>query len=316
MLETSARLLRLLSLLQTRRDWATADLAERLEVAPRTVRRDMGRLRDLGYPVHATPGVAGGYRLGAGAVLPPLLLDDEEAVAVALSLRTAAAGTVAGLEETALRALSKLDQVLPSRLRRRVATLQSYTVPAPPAGPTVDANALTTIAAACRDTELLRFDYADHYGVTGLRTAEPHRLVYTGRRWYLVAWDIERSAWRSFRVDRIRPRTPNGPRFTPRELPGGDVAGFVSRGVAAALWRYRARVTVHAPATVVARRIPSTWLLEPLGDDRCLLDAGADSPRLLAVYLGALDLAFDASEHPELAEALRSLATRLTAAAG
>src|SRR6266511_595833 len=213
MLETSARLLRLLSLLQARRDWTGADLADRLGVSARTVRRDVERLRDLGYPVHATRGTDGGYRLGAGAAMPPLLLDDEEAVAVAVGLRTATGGAIAGIEETSVRALAKLEQVLPSRLRRRVNALQTYTVRIPPDSPvpTVEPAVLTVLAACCRDHERLRFDYRDHDGSASVRTVEPHRLVNWGRRWYLVAWDVDRRDWRTFRVDRIAPREPTGP---------------------------------------------------------------------------------------------------------
>ncbi len=186
-----------------------------------------------------------------------MLLDDEEAVAVTVGLRTATGGAIAGIEEASLRALAKLEQVLPSRLRRRVNTLQTYTVSVPrnDAGPTVDPAVLTTLAAVCRDREQLRFDYHDHAGTATLRTVEPYRLVNWGRRWYLLAWDVERRDWRTFRVDRMRPRTPTGPRFTPRDLPDDDVAAYVSRRVSAAAWRYRAQVTVHAPAEVVADRI-------------------------------------------------------------
>src|SRR6266540_2965783 len=191
MLETSARLLRLLSLLQARRDWTGADLADRLGVSARTVRRDVERLRDLGYPVHATRGTDGGYRLGAGAAMPPLLLDDEEAVAVAVGLRTATGGAIAGIEETSVRALAKLEQVLPSRLRRRVNAVQEFTVPfVRPGGPTVDADVLAVIAGACRDRERLRFPYKTFDGTASRRLVEPLRLVHTGRRWYLVAWDV------------------------------------------------------------------------------------------------------------------------------
>ncbi|RCV50191.1 helix-turn-helix transcriptional regulator, partial [Marinitenerispora sediminis] len=192
MLETSARLLRLLSLLQTHRDWTGAELADRLGITTRTVRRDVEKLRTLGYPVHAAPGVAGGYRLGAGAALPPLLLDDDEAVAVAVGLRTAAGGTVAGIEESSVRALAKLEQVLPSRLRHRVTTLHAVTVAVPDSGAAVAPDVLTAIAAACRAHERLRFDYRDHAGQPSVRDVEPHRLVHTGRRWYLVAWDTDR----------------------------------------------------------------------------------------------------------------------------
>lgn len=313
MLETSARLLRLLSLLQTPREWTGSELAERLDVSTRTVRNDVERLRSLGYPVHATRGAVGGYRLGAGAELPPLLLDDEEAVAVAVGLRSAAGGSIAGIEETSLRALAKLEQVLPVRLRRRVNALQTYTVAVPGdgVGPTVDAAVLTAIAAACRDHERLRFDYRDHNGSASLRIVEPHRMVNWGRRWYLVAWDTERQDWRTFRVDRIAPRTPTGPRFTPRELPEGDVAAYVSRRVSSAAWRYRARVRVHAPAEVIAERItPAVGTVEPIDGHTCVLDTGADTIDTLAVYLGLLGVDFDVTDPPELVAHLRTLAGR------
>src|SRR5690349_22043257 len=219
MLETSARLLRLLSLLQGRRDWTSAELATRLGVTTRTIRNDVGRLRELGYPVDARPGVAGGYRLGTGGALPPLLLDDEEAVAVAIGLRTAASGPVAGIEETSVRALAKLQQVLPSRLRHKVSAFQSYALPVPSVGPQADPDVLTVIAGACRAHERLRFDYEAHSGAASRRTVEPYRLVSSLQRWYLFAWDVDKADWRTFRVDRMRPKTPTGPRFTARDLP-------------------------------------------------------------------------------------------------
>jgi predicted DNA-binding transcriptional regulator YafY len=314
MLETSARLLRLLSLLQTRRDWSGAELAERLGVSARTVRRDVERLRDLGYPVHAARGVAGGYRLGAGAKLPPLLLDDEEAVAVAVGLRTAASGgVVAGIEETSVRALAKLEQVLPSRLRHRVNAVAAYTVTVPmeAAGPAVDVEALTAIAGACRDHQQLRFDYRDRAGSDSLRTVEPHLLVCWGRRWYLLAWDTDRASWRTFRVDRVRPRTPTGPRFLPRGLPDADIAAWISRGVWSAGWRHRAEVRLHAPAEAVAQRIPpGVGLLEALDEDTCLLRTGAETLETLAVHLGMLGVDFEVSGPPELVDHLRTLADR------
>lgn len=323
MLETSARLLRLLSLLQTPREWTGTELADRLGVTTRTVRSDVGRLRDLGYPVHATRGAIGGYRLAAGANLPPLLLDDEEAVAVAIGLRTATVGSVAGIEESALRALAKLEQVLPDRLRRRINTLQSYTVPVPPApdrkGTRVSAEVLTTITAACRDRERLRFDYRAHDGAVSRRDVEPYRLVNWGRRWYLVAWDVQRGAWRTYRVDRVEPRVPTGPRFTPRELPDEDVAGYVARGVSTAAWRYQVRITVHAPATVIAERLPpSLGPVEAVDEHTCAVVLGNNDVEMLAVWLGALgrDFAFDHREAPELAEQLRALAERYGRAAG
>src|SRR6266511_61348 len=266
MLQTSARLLRLLSLLQARADWSGPELADRLGVTTRTVRNDVERLRTLGYPVHATPGVAGGYRLGAGAALPPLLLDDDEAVAVAVGLRTAAGGSVTGIQETSLRALVKLEQLLPSRLRHRVRAVQAATVEIPTTGPTADAEVLTAVAGACRDHQRLRFDYRAHDGSASLRTVEPHRLVHDRGRWYLVAWDADRGDWRTFRADRMAPRIPTGPRFAPRDPPDGDVVRHLLRGVGAATWRYRARVIVHAPATVIAGRLPPAVLVEAVDE--------------------------------------------------
>jgi predicted DNA-binding transcriptional regulator YafY len=318
-LETSARLLRLLSLLQTPREWTGAELAGRLSVSTRTVRNDIERLRALGYPVHATRGSIGGYRLAAGASLPPLLLDDEEAVAVAVGLRTAAVGSVAGIEETALRALAKLEQVLPSRLRRRVNTLQTYTVTVGPdrPGPSVTAEVLTAITAACRDHERLRFRYQSHERADSRRDVEPYRLVNWGRRWYLVAWDTERRDWRTFRVDRMQPLIPTGPRFVPRELPDADVARYVSRGVSTAAWRYRARVTVHAPAQVIAERLPAVMgPVEAIDEHTCAVDTGSDNVELLAVWLGALGADFTVTGAPELVEHLRRLADRYQRAVG
>ncbi len=311
MLETSARLLRLLSLLQTPREWTGAELGERLGVSPRTVRNDVDKLRELGYPVHATRG-PGGYRLGSGAAMPPLLLDDEEAVAVAVGLRTAAGGAVAGIEEASLRALGKLEQVLPSRLRSRVSSLQSVITPVPGVpGPLVDPDVLTAVAAACRARERLRFAYLSHDGAASDREAEPYQLVNWGRRWYLVAFDVGRGDWRTFRVDRISLRTPGGGRFTPQPLPSSDLAEWVSKRVALAGWRYRARVTVFAPAAVVTTRIgPYAGTVTSVDDGTCVLDTGSDSLSTLAVYLGLLGFDFRVESPPELAGHIRALTER------
>ncbi|MFV2098615.1 helix-turn-helix transcriptional regulator [Micromonospora sp. LOL_013] len=312
MLETSTRLLRLLSLLQTRRDWPGSLLAQRLDVSERTIRRDVDRLRDLGYPVHSTRGTDGGYRLGAGTAMPPLLLDDDEAVAVAVGLRTAA-GSVAGIEETSVRALAKLEQVLPSRLRYQVNAVHAYTeqVPADQPGPTVDPATLAVLASACRDQHRLRFDYRAHDGTSSVRAVEPHRVVRWGRRWYLVAWDVDRQEWRTFRVDRLVPRTPTGPRFADRPPPEGGVVGHVAARVSAAAWRHRARILVHGPAATVAERInPAVGVVEAVDDRLCVLHTGADSIDLLAVHLALLDLDFTVTEPPELVARLRTLATR------
>ncbi|MFB4306371.1 helix-turn-helix transcriptional regulator [Actinomadura sp. GTD37] len=311
MLETSARLLRLLSLLQTPRDWPGTELAERLGVSSRTIRRDVDRLRELGYAVHATAG-APGYRLGAGSGLPPLLLDDDEAVAVAIGLGTAAVSDVAGIQETSVRALAKLERVLPARLRSRVGALRSITVPLTGAAAGVDPSVLTAIAAAVRDRESLRFDYRSHDGTAQRRTAEPYRLVNSGRRWYLVAWDPGRDDWRTFRVDRLRLRTPNGPRFTPREPPSGDLVRYISERISAAPYRYRGRFTVQAPADAIAARMPPTMaVVDPVGDDVCVLTTGSNSLDELAMWVGQLGVPFHVDEPPELRHHIRALGDRL-----
>jgi predicted DNA-binding transcriptional regulator YafY len=316
MLETSARLLRLLSLFQARRDWTGAELAERLGVAPRTVRRDVEKLRGLGYPVNATGGVAGGYRLGAGAAMPPLLLDDDEAVAVAIGLRGAAGGSVAGVAEASVRALAKLEQVLPSRLRHRIGGLHSMVVPLLAGGPTVDPETLTAIAAACRDRLRLRFDYRGRDGAESVRTTEPHRLVHTGRRWYLVAYDLERADWRTYRVDRMRPRTPTGPRFVPRDPPA-DAAAFLSQSVASAPYRYQARILMRAPLAAVADRgSPTAGRLEPVDEHSCVLHTGANSLDTIALYVGLKGFDFEVLDPPELVGYVRELARRFARAAG
>jgi predicted DNA-binding transcriptional regulator YafY len=314
--DTSVRLLRLLSLLQSRRSWSGPELADRLGVGVRTIRRDMERLRSLGYPVNAEPGVAGGYRLGAGAALPPLLLDDQEAVAVAVALRTAASGTVIGIEETSMRALAKLEQVLPSRLRRRVRALGSFTVPTLGGAPAVDVEVLAMIAAACRDQERLRFGYRRHDGEESRRTVEPHRLVLLGRRWYLVAWDADRSEWRSFRVDRITTRLSVGGRFPARGPPPGGAAAFVAEGAAAARHRWQATVVLRAPLAAVAPRVPqNVGTLEAIDDETCLLRTAADWLGGLAIYIGAIGVDFEVIDPPELVDELRSLGDRFQRAA-
>src|SRR6476646_8798139 len=246
--QTSSRLLELLSLLQGRREWSGEELAGRLEVSGRTIRRDIERLRELGYPVDSLTGPGGGYRLRAGSAMPPLLLDDEEAIAIAVGLRTAARASVTGIEETAVRALVKLEQVLPAHLRRRVSALGSATIAPPATGPTVDPQHLTVIAAACRDSECVRFAYRSRDGTDMRRDVEPHSLVNLGRRWYLVAWDRRREDWRTFRVDRIERPAATGPRFTARALPAKDASAYVRSSISDAFSRFEARVTVHAPA--------------------------------------------------------------------
>lgn len=316
MLDTSARLLELLSLLQSRAEWSGAELSERLGVGARTIRRDVERLRALGYPVNATRGVAGGYRLGAGASLPPLLLDDEEAVAVAAGLRAATSVGITGIEEISLRALAKLEQVLPARLRRRVNALGAATVPYPGAGPTVDAETLATIAGACRDHERLRFAYQGHDRVASRRLVEPHRLVHNGRRWYLVAWDVDRAGWRTFRVDRIEPSPAPDRRFHPREPPAKDIAAYVARGVSATRDRYQATVILAAPAEQLTGKFPP-WMgsIEPRDATSCILHTGSDWLGGLAVYIANLGADFEVLEPPELIDEVARLAERFTVAA-
>jgi len=315
MLKTSARLLRLLSLFQAQRYWSGAELSQRLEVTCRTLRRDVDRLRSLGYPVHSTAGVEGGYQLGAGATLPPLLLDDDEAVAVALGLRTSAQGGISGLEEASVRALLKLEQVLPPRLRPRVMALHGFVVPLERRGPIIDGNLLSGIAGACRDCECIRFKYQDRVGSPSMRLVEPHRLVHTGYRWYLVAWDLGRKDWRTFRVDRIEGKPKSSTRFKARKPPEGDFAKFVSKSLSQVPYPVRARITLRAPLESLAKRIPpSAGVLESLDANSCLLQTGSYSVEGIAMHLSWLGVDFQVHEPPELIQHLRKLADRFTAA--
>jgi predicted DNA-binding transcriptional regulator YafY len=319
---SSARLLRLLSLLQARREWPGPELAERLGVSVRTVRRDVERLRDLGYPVHATPGAAGGYGLEAGAAMPPLLLDDEEAVAIAVGLRAAAGGAVEGIGEASVRALAKLEQVLPARLRRRVTALHAATTPltGPPAGPAADHEALTVLAAAARDGERVRFAYRDRDDGETRRLVEPYGLVSAGRRWYLVAFDTGRADWRTFRVDRLTDPRPTGVRRPPREPPAADAAAFVARSLArspaGARPVGRAVLTVHASAEELADRFRVTGAeVEPVDDRTCRLRTAPDSLEWTALRIAYLDLDFEVDGPPELTAKLAAMGARLTRAA-
>lgn len=293
MVETSARLLRVLSLLQSPRDWSGAELADRLGATPRTIRRDVERLRGLGYPVHSSTGTSGGYRLGAGAELPPLLLDDEEAVAVAVGLQSAAGG-VEGIEESSARALAKLEQVLPHRLRRRVNALAAYTVPTTRAhqGPVVHPALIAELANACRDRQQLRFSYETHQGATGRRIVEPHRLVSTYRRWYLVGWDTGRADWRTFRLDRITLTPPHGPRFAPRPLPAQDLAAWVFEGVAVRAYPEQVTVLLRVPVERAAEAVSlAAGSLEAVDGESCLLRTGGPSLELILAHI--LMLGFD-----------------------
>jgi predicted DNA-binding transcriptional regulator YafY len=313
---TSSRLLSLLSLLQARRDWPGTELADRLEVSGRTIRRDIDRLRELGYPVESMTGPAGGYRLQAGTAMPPLLLDDDEAIAIAVGLRTAAGASVAGIEETSLRALVKLEQVLPAHLRRRVRALQTSTMTLTwgRSDDLADPEHLALIAAACRDHERLRFTYRARDDATSRREVEPHSLVNAGRRWYMVAWDCGREDWRTFRLDRMARPASTGVRFTPRELPAKDAATFVSDNLRSAPRRYEARVTVHAPAAELRKRRWFGGTVEEDGDERCVYCASDDNLDWLAMRVGMLGFEYEVHEPPELVERLRDLSDRIVRA--
>jgi predicted DNA-binding transcriptional regulator YafY len=315
--DSAARLLHLLSLLQARAQWTGAELAERLGVTDRTLRRDVERLRALDYPVSAVRGVAGGYRLGAGGTLPPLLLDDDEAVAVAVSLRTAANGSITGIADTAISALMKLEQVLPTRLRHRVGALHQSTAALPGWSATVEPDVLTALAAACRDRVAIRMAYTDHHGTASARLVEPHRLVHTGRRWYLVAHDVDRAAWRTFRADRVRDPRTTGVRFVHRDPP--DAVEFVAAAITTGPYPYRARILFQAPARVLAERIASSvGVIEATGPDAdtCILTVGSDSLDAIAMHLGVLDIGFTVLEPPELRARIQAVAERFQQALG
>lgn len=320
-----ARMLRLLSLLQTRREWSGAELAERLGVTGRTIRRDIERLRDLGYPVEGTTGHAGGYRLAAGTDLPPLLLDDEEAIAIAVALSTATSG-VTGIEDTAVRALAKLEQVLPARLRHQVSAVHTATIPlAWGDGPQADPLTLAALAAACRDHEIVTIDHRSRQATTTTaRRVEPHALVAAGSRWYLVAHDLDNDGWRTFRVDRLTSVSPTGRRFTPRELPAANPAAYVATTIATAPARYTARATVPLDATTVRARtgaLPER--VQPQGDHTCTVDLSAHNPLHIAIHLLTLgpDTTLQgpgnlAPHLEKLGRQLLSAARRLSEAAG
>jgi predicted DNA-binding transcriptional regulator YafY len=315
--DPSGRMLHLLSLLQTHRYWPGPELCSRLEVSSRTLRRDIDRLRELGYLVESTRGIEGGYRLSAGADLPPLLLEDEEAVAIGVGLRAAADGSVGGIEDAALRALTKLEQVMPARLRRRVNDLGMVTVPLSVGGPKVDWSVITVLAQACRDTLRVCFAYVAFDGTATERTVEPHRLVSAGRRWYLVAWDIDRRDWRSFRVDRMTTVPDLLTRFNPRELPAPDAATFVAQGIESIGTRVEARLTAAAPATEVAERV--RWFggsVTPLDDGSCEVRMSGESVEWLAACVGLLGVDAVIHEPLSLADHVRELGARLARAAG
>ncbi|MGW5359634.1 helix-turn-helix transcriptional regulator [Actinopolymorpha pittospori] len=318
MANTSSRTLRLLSLLQTHRFWPGGELAERLGVSVRTLRRDVDRLRELGYPVDAHRGVDGGYQLAAGAALPPLVVDDEEAVALAIGLRTAAQGAIAGIEESSVRALAKVVQVMPPRLRRRVDALRTATVPAVWGnGPTVDAEVLTTLAQACRDEEQLRFSYTAAGGERTKRHVEPHRLVSLGRRWYLVAYDLLRHDWRSFRLDRLSDPHNTGVRFRPRKLPAEDAAAYVRASMdSTSAASQTVEAVVHAPAEKVRALIGQWATVEELEEGRCRFLMTTDQLDWPAFALGGVGAEFEVLQPPELVEHIREWGTRFLRATG
>ncbi|MBM7494725.1 putative DNA-binding transcriptional regulator YafY [Micromonospora luteifusca] len=312
---TTERVLRLLALLQRQPSRTAAELAAELGVTGRCVRRDVQRLRTLGYPVHATAGVGGGYRLGAGTRLPPLLLDDEEAIATAVSLRLASGGTVAGAGEAALRALAKLDQVMPSRLRAEVRAVHGSTETLIGPVAQIDAELLMTLARACRDAVRVRFRYAGRDGGEHERTVEPVRMVTTGRRWYLMAWDVDRDDWRTFRLDRMRAAVATTWRFRARVHP--DPVAFVRRSVTEAPYRHLARVRVHAPADRVRDVVPpQVGRVEDDRDGWCVLVVGGESLDWVAAHVARLSYDVEVLEPPELSEAAAELARRLAAMAG
>jgi predicted DNA-binding transcriptional regulator YafY len=306
---SAARLLALLSLLQTPREWPGSELARRLEVSPRTVRRDVEQLRELGYPVDATMGAEGGYRLVAGAALPPLLLDDEEAVAIAVGLRAAAGQAIDGIEDAAVRALTKLERVLPSRLRYRVGALSTATVSLVTGEqPAVDPSQLTGIAGAVTNRERLRFAYRDAEGGESKRHVEPYRLVSAGRRWYLVAFDLDRDDWRVFRVDRIGNALATGARYQLRELPDGDPVSFVTSKLYSTMPTYEAVVVVDLPAAKVP---PHLGTVEAVDEHRSRVRAGADTLEWLAFRFATAGCEFTVEEPAELVDYLRKLGGRV-----
>lgn len=313
MLTASARLLSLLSLLQSRPHWGGGMLAERMGIHPRTLRRDIDRLRQLGYPIHASTGVAGGYAFRPGRALPPLLLDDEEALAAAIALRTAVTGTISGIEHTAITALVKIEQAMPPRLRPRLEALRSAILPTDQIGPLVDAGRLTALAAACRDQLQLAFEYIDRTGQLSSRQVEPQGVVHTDRRWYLVAWDPARDDWRTFRIDRITSTPVVGAHFAPRAGPGeGDLRQWVAQALSLGQYPDEARIILHAPLAALRQQIPaSAGVLEVVDAGRCLLRCGANPLGSVIYWLLAMDLEFEVLGPPALIERLRQTAERV-----
>jgi predicted DNA-binding transcriptional regulator YafY len=308
---TAGRLLHLLALLQRRPSWSGQDLAERLGVDARTVRRDVERIRELGYLVESTPGTAGGYHLGVGADMPPLLLDEDEAMALAVLLGVSAAFAVPGIEGAALAMLARVDRLLPPRLQRQVKALRAATIPLMGPVEVVPAAHLASLAQACEANELVSFDYRSREGKNTSRRAEPYRLVATDRLWYLVAYDLERRDWRTFRVDRVKQVRLTGHAFVPREHP--DPGRLVSEAITSSGYHYQAVVTFRCTVEEVRRRVPPHIGAVEASADGAVLRIGADQAAWLTSYLIGLGLAFEVVSPPELREEVLAIAQRAAA---
>ncbi|MCT1478878.1 YafY family protein [Microbacterium sp. p3-SID336] len=317
MTRTTGRTLALLSLLQVRREWSGAELRERLEVSDRTLRRDIDDLRELGYGIEATRGRHGGYRLGAGAEVPPLALAADESVAIAVGLRAAATSVVTGMEDAAARALAKLEQSLSPSTRRQIVEVERAMVPLMQGPSDIDFDVVTTVAAAISARRRARVDYTRHDGVEVMRIIEAHRIVHTAERWYLVAWDVERQAWRTLRVDRLRRPVMLRDEFPRRDIPDEALRQFTTHSITTAPYPVRARLRMRAPAEVVSRHFAAT-VAEVVDDGAggSILTAGSRTPEEFALYIGMSGIAFEVIEGDELREALRALADRFARAAG
>ena len=314
MSRTTGRTLALLGLLQAHREWSGAELQARLDVSPRTLRRDIDDLRGLGYGIDSVPGVGGGYRLGLGAAIPPLVLSADEAVAIAVGLRAAASATVTGIEDAAARALVKLEQSLSSETRERISAVERAIVPlgrGGGGGGDVDLDTVVTIARAIRESRALRIDYRRHDGAEVRRTIEPHRIVHTGARWYVIARDPDRDAWRTFRLDRLIPRLPLAEPFVAKEIPDDAVRAFTTRSITSAPYRHQYRVRMHAPASEVAVHFgPTIADVTPVDDRTCELTAGSASPEEFALYIGMTGIEFDVLEGDDLRVTLLEIGAR------
>lgn len=312
---TTGRTLALLGLLQSHREWSGAELRSRLEVSARTLRRDIDDLRGQGYGIDSVPGVGGGYRLGVGAAIPPLVLSADEAVAIAVGLRAAASATVTGIEDAAASALLKLEQSLSPETRERISSVEQAIVPLGGVGE-VDLETVVTVARAIRESRALRIDYRRHDGTEVRRTIEPHRIVHTGTRWYVVAWDPDRDAWRTLRLDRLIPRLPLAESFVPREIPDDTVREFTTRSITSSPYRHRYRVRMHAPAAEVTGHFgPTIAEVTAVDEGMCELSAGSNTPEEFALHLGMAGIEFDVLEGDDLRRALESLSARFGRAA-